>query len=66
MKPNHVLSICPGVCRWGRRATVPAMLALMALTGYLAVHAGPVRGGTARYPKLPIVNVKLGNKTAKL
>jgi|GEM_PF-2358672 len=66
MKPNHVLSIGHGVCRWGRRGTVLVMLALIVLTAYLAVLAGPVRGGTTRYPKLPIVNVKLGNKTAKL
>lgn len=66
MKSNNVLSICRGACRWGRWGTVPAMLALIVLTVYLAGYAGPVRGGIARYPKLPIVNVKLGNKTVKL
>ena len=66
MKPNETLNRCPKVRQLVRRAAIP-MLAAIVLTGaYFDGHDGAVRGGTARYPRLPRVNVVLGNKTVKL
>ena len=65
MKGDKLLAEGGGEHRW-RRSTGPAMLVLIVLMAYLAGYGSFVRGGTVGYPKLPVVNVKLGQTTVKL
>ena len=66
MKPNETLNRCPKVRQLVRSGAIPMLLAFVLLAAFFNGHEGVVRGGTARYPKLPRVNVVLGNKTVKL
>ena len=66
MKPNETLNSCSNVRRRVRYGIIPMLLAFVLMAAYFDGHDGVVRGVTARYLKLPRVNVVLGNKTVKL
>jgi uncharacterized membrane protein (UPF0127 family) len=66
MRPNKKLFECCGMSQWGMRRIIIVMLALPALIVLIAGQGGPVLGGPNRYPRLPVVPVKLGIKTIKL
>ena len=66
MKSNHTHSGCPNARPPVRCGAVAMLLAALLLAAVFAGHNKVVRGGTARYPKLPRVSVVLGNKTVKL